>query len=265
MQSLSEFIALEVNGEAVSLSDVLRLAKFWGDLKFLQDSIDAALVRQAAGQHGIEVSGDELQQAADEFRLARELHDADATEQWLAAQHLSYEDWELMLEGEIIASKLREELTAGRVEQHFAEQKLTFDSAVLSRIVAPNEDVARELRAQIVEDDADFHALTRSYSVEEATRAAGGYVGTVRRTELEATVESAVFGASVGKVVGPFKTDEGWCLFKIEAVNRAALDEATREAIKSRLFDEWLSERRRKANINVPLLLPEAAADEDGE
>ena len=263
MQSLSELIALEVNGEAVGLAEVLRLAKFSGNLKFLQDSIDAALVRQAAARQGVEVSGDELQQAADEFRLARELHDAETTERWLAAHHLTYEEWELMLEGEIIARKLREELTAGRVEQHFAEQKLTFDTAALSRIIAPNEDVARELRAQIVEDNADFHALARAYSTDEATRAAGGYIGTVRRTDLEAEVEPAVFGASVGKVVGPFKTDEGWSLFKVEAVNRATLDDETREAIKSRLFEEWLSERRRKANISTPLL--EESADEDGE
>jgi putative peptide maturation system protein len=262
MQSLCEHVALEVNGEAVGLAEVLRLAKFSENLQFLQDSIDAALVRQAAERQGIEVSDDELQQAADEFRASRELHDAATTETWLAAHHLTYVDWELMLEHQIILRKLRDELTAARAEQHFAEQRLAFDSAAVSRIIASNEDLARELRAQIVDDKADFHALARQYSQDEATRAAGGFIGLMRRTQMEAAVESAIFGASPNSVVGPFKTDEGWSLFKVEAIHRATLDEATREEIKSRIFDEWLSERRRKASINAPLL--EEAAGEDG-
>lgn len=250
----NENVALEVNGEPVSLSEVLRLAKFSERLQFLQDAVDAALIRQAAAQEGVEVSVPELQEASDTFRLARELHDVEATERWLVAHHLTYEAWELMLEEELLASKLRDKLSAGHVEQIFAQEKLSFDSAAISRIVATDEGVARELRAQVVDDEADFHLLARTYSQEEATRPAGGYVGLVWRTELEPAVESAIFGSRDGEVVGPFKTDEGWTLFKVEAIHRASLDEATRAMIKSRIFKEWLSERRRKARITTPLL-----------
>lgn len=263
MTSLSEHVALVVNGEAVGLAVVLRLAKFAGKLEFLRDSIDAALVRQAAARMGLEATGDELQQAADDFRAARELYDAEATERWLAAHRLSYEDWELLLEHEVVARKLREKLTASRVEQHFAEHRLTLDAAAVSQIVAGGEDLARELRAQIVEDGADFHALARQHSTDEATRPAGGYAGLVRRTELEAAVESAVFGAQPGKVVGPFKTDAGWCLFKVEALHPAKLDEQMRAAVKARLFDEWLQEQRRKAKVSTPLL--EVSEEEGGD
>jgi putative peptide maturation system protein len=250
----NENIALEVNGQRVSLSEVLRLAKFSEKLQFLQDAVDAALIRQAASQQGVEVSGPELQQMADTFRLARELHDVEATERWLAAHHLTYEAWELMLEEELLASKLREKVATGHVEQIFAQEQLSFDSATISRIVATDEGVARELRAQVVDDGSDFHILARTHSRDEATRPAGGYVGLVRRTDLEPAVESAVFGSSDGKIVGPFKTDEGWILIKVETIHRASLDEATRTVIKSRIFSEWLSERRRKASIFTPLL-----------
>ncbi|HEV2765678.1 MAG TPA: peptidylprolyl isomerase, partial [Pyrinomonadaceae bacterium] len=253
MTSPPDIPALEVEGETVSLRDVLRLAKFAGDLKFLQDAIDAELIRQAAARHGVEVSDKELQQAADEFRIARELHDAEATDDWLAARQLTYGDWEQMLERQVAARKLRERLTAGRVEQHFAEHMLAFEVAHVSRIVAADEDLARELRAQIVEDGADFHALARQFSTDAATRLAGGYVGPLGRADFEAASESAVFGASAGQVVGPFKTDHGWTLFKVESVERAVLDDARREAIASQLFDEWLSERRRKAKVSAPI------------
>ncbi|HVS81107.1 MAG TPA: peptidylprolyl isomerase [Pyrinomonadaceae bacterium] len=263
MEELNNCLALEVNGEEVSLYEVLRLAKLNARLRFVQDAVDAELIRQAAEQRGIEVSDEELQQAADDFRAERELHDVKATDAWLTANHLSFEDWEVLLEGQIIRNKLRKMLTAGRVEQRFTEQRLSFDAAAVSRIVLKEEGIARELRAQIVEDGADFHTMAREHSIEEATRLAGGYVGLMHRSEMEAAMEAAVFGAQPGRIVGPIKTDDGWELIKLEFFHLAALDDSMRETIKSQLFDEWLSEQRLKARIST--LLETSGLDQNNE
>jgi putative peptide maturation system protein len=265
MTTLSEYVALEVNGEELSLYDMLTLAKLEGKLQFVEAAIDAAIIRQAAAQRRIEVSDEELQQAADDFRTANELHDADSTEAWLAANHLSYEDWESLLEQQLIAHKLREALTGGRVEQYFAENRLSFDAASIYRLLLGNEEVARELRAQIVEDGADFYSLARQYSIDDSTRLAGGYVGLVRRAGLEAAVEAAVFGGQPTEIVGPFKDDDGWELIKVESLHPATLDDSLRETIKEQLFEEWLSERRRKARISLPVLEPAVTSDEEAE
>src|SRR6185436_6064562 len=98
MTTLDKYTALLVNDEAISLAAVLRLAKLAGQLKFMQNATDAALIRQTAEQRGITASDDELQQAADEFRLARGLHDVDTLEAWLRARQLSFSDWEASLE-----------------------------------------------------------------------------------------------------------------------------------------------------------------------
>lgn len=266
MTELSGHIALEVNGEEVSLADVLRLAKLRGELQFLMDAVDAALIGQAARERGLSATDDELQQAADDFRITNELHTAEATERWLEEKRLTFEAWESLLERDLIRRKLREALTASKVEQHFVENRLAFDSAELSHLIVQDEGVARELRAQIVEEGADFHALARRYSTDEATRLAGGYAGRVRRTEMEAAVEASVFGAQPGKIIGPIKTDEGWQIIKLESLHPATLDDDLRETLKSELFDEWLSERRRKARINIPLLAePEEEFDDEME
>jgi putative peptide maturation system protein len=257
---LNDYVALEVNGEQVGLEAVLRQAKFTGRLQFMHDAVDASLIRQAAAERGLEVSDEELQRAADDFRMRHELHDVEATESWLAANHLSYEAWEASLEEQALEHKLRDAMTAQKIEQHFVENRLTFDTATISQLIVKDEGVARELRAQIIEDGADFHALARQFSIDEATKPASGFVGTVRRTEMEAVIEAAVFGAPPGQVVGPFKADAGWTLIKIEASRRGVLDDATREAIKARLFDEWLQEQRRKARIKFSLL--EESVDE---
>jgi len=263
MVELNEFVALEVNGEEVSLYDVLKLAKLLGTLKFIDDSITAALIQQGAHQRDLEVSDEELQQAADNYRMQNDLHDAETTEDWLQAQKLSYEDWESLLESQVKEAKLREALTVGSIEQRFTEQRLTLDKAAISRLVLADEGVARELRAQIVEDGADFHALAREYSIHANTRPASGYAGLISRTDMEPALEAAVFGSQPGKVVGPIKTDDGWELVKVERLALAELDDEMRETLKTKLFNEWLSEQRRKARIRLPLL--ESSKEESEE
>ena len=253
MRSLSEYIAIEVNGERISLPQVMRFAKADSESRFIRNAADAVIVRQAAIAAGIGVTNEEIQKAADGFRAQRDLCDQKKTNRWLARHYLSQTEWETMLEDEIIRTKLRDVVTAGRVEKYFAEQRLTFDAATISRIVVKEENVARELRAQIVEDDADFYSLARKHSIDLSTRPAGGYAGLVRRSEMEPAMEAAVFGARAGKTVGPIKTYSGWQLLKIEAIHLATLDEPLRETIKSLLFDDWLTTKRAGAKICVPL------------
>ncbi len=254
MTSLSQFTALEVNGEQLSLADVLRSAKWQGQLGFLNAAADLALIRRQAAQGGIEVLDDELQQAADVFRIARGLHEAEEVEDWLAANHLTFADWERLLEDEVVTRKLRDALTESQVEQSFAENKLSFDAATISQIIVSDEEVAKELRVQIFEESADFHKLARVYSIDAVTRPASGYIGVVKRKDLAVELESAVFSAKAGRIIGPIKTDQGWRLIRVHSLHPATLDEATREQIKSSLFGEWLSRQRSKAQISAPLL-----------
>ena len=248
-----EFVALEVNGEAITLPEVLSAAQFRGQLGFLQSIADTALIRQAAAQQGIEVSDEEMQAAADQFRTKHELHKAAELLKWLADRHLTLAVWELLLEEELLTNKLCAKLTEDKVELYFAQNKLNFDAAEISWIFVKEETLARELRAQIIEEDADFHALARQHSMDVENKASGGYAGVITREELAAEADAAIFGAQPGYITPPIKIDKGWYLFKVEALLRATLDDATRATIKAKLFKEWLDERRRKARITMPL------------
>ena len=253
MRSLAEYIAIEINGKGVGLRQVLRFAKWGNQSSFIKNAADAVLIRQSALEAGIDVTDEEVQHAADSFRTNRDLYDEKRTDRWLARHFLTRGEWETLLEDEIIRLKLREVLTTGKVEKYFAEQRLSFDAATISRIVVKEENVAKELRAQIVEDGADFYSLARKHSVDLSTRPAGGYAGLVRRTDMEPTMEAAIFGAQPGKIVGPIKTYAGWQLVKLEAIHLASLDASVRENIKSLLFEDWLASQRLKAKISIPL------------
>lgn len=259
---LDDIPAIEIGDETVSLFDLLRQAKFNDALHIFESAIDAELIRQAAEERGIEVTDEELQEAADQFRLSRELHEVEALEAWLDSHHLTLTDWETELERTILTSKVAEAIADGQIERYFAENKLRFDAAAISRIVLESEDVAKELRAQLIEEEADFHKLAREHSVDNETRKLGGHVGVIARTDLDPVVESAVFGSKPDQIIGPFKLDSEWHLIKIEAIKPAKLDEEIRQTIKSTLFSEWLAEKRRKVKISIPLL---ASMDENDE
>lgn len=250
--------ALDVNGEAVSLTDVLAHAKWKNQLGFYQGATDAVLIRQSAHARALTVSAEELQQAADSFRRAHHLTDPAAAKAWLAARHLTVHEWQHMLEADVLTGKLRVTVTANQIEPYFAEHRLSFDAAILSRLVVADEEVARELRLQIVEEGAYFYALARRYSMDAATRPMGGYVGAVGRADLIAVAEAAVFSASAGEVLGPFKLPQGWTLLRVEAIQAAILDDATRNKIRNRLFEEWLQHARAKAQLHTPLLTQSA-------
>jgi len=253
MRSWDNFNAIEINRESVSLQQLLRFAKWSSESRFIRNAVDAVLIRQAALEASIEVTDEEVQQAADSFRAKRDLYDEKRTDRWLARHFLSQAEWEATLEDEIIRLKLRDVLTRGSVEKYFTEHSLSFDNATISRIVVKEENVAKELRAQIVEDDADFYSVARKHSIDLLTRPAGGYSGLVRRTEMEPRMEAAVFGTQPGKTVGPIKTYAGWELVKLEAIHLATLDESLRETIKSLLFEDWLAGERVKAKISFPI------------
>ncbi|HYP28203.1 MAG TPA: peptidylprolyl isomerase [Blastocatellia bacterium] len=252
--NIGDYIAVSIDGEELALRDVLTAAKFKGALSFLQHAAETILVRREARQQGIAVSDEELQQAARDFRVANGLYKAEELNGWLAAARLSVEEWEASLLQHALARKLRDALTAHKAEPYFIANRPSFDVAFISHILVGDEDLARELLAQVMEDGADFYALAREHSTDAPTKAASGYSGQVSRRDLGAAAEAAVFAARAGEVVGPFKTSRGWRLIRVESVRQASLDEETREAIKSNLFEMWMTEQYSSSRVSMPLL-----------
>src|SRR5439155_10506178 len=106
----------------------------------------------------------------------------------------TFDEWGAMLEGQLLARRVRKAVTEKKIGPYFAQHRLDFDRATISRLTVADEELARELRAQIADEDADFHALARKHSTETTTRPMGGYAGEVKRGELPAALQAEVFG-----------------------------------------------------------------------
>ncbi|MFM6439796.1 MAG: peptidylprolyl isomerase, partial [Microcystis panniformis] len=88
---------------------------------------------------------DELQQAADQFRLANELHNAKDTWNWLQKQGLSLDDFEAIVQFSLLSGKLAEHLFADKIESYFVEHQLDYTGAVIYEVVLADQAMAEEL------------------------------------------------------------------------------------------------------------------------
>jgi [acyl-carrier-protein] S-malonyltransferase len=109
------------------------------------------------------------------------------------------------------------------------------------------------------------HAVVDAIEAAEAIVRSGAIEGEeleVRRGEFAGPLEDALFAARVGDVIGPVRTEHGWHVARIEAVEAASIDplDVVRPAIqaellaaaRARAFGEWLEARRKAIAVVEP-------------
>lgn len=242
-------MAISINGNNFTGEDLARKLKvMWKDNRFIKSLVRQEIILKYAAVQNITVSTEELQESADAFRMRNSLYSVADTEQWLADNGMTLDD----LEETILLARLSDKIRNGWLEEevgkYFAENRVDLETAEVYMLVTEDEAAARELRTQVAEEGADFMVLARKHS-SHATARAGGYVGLMRRADLAGEVAAAVFGASQGEVVGPFKTDEGFTLIQVADLWAAALNADTEQSIRNLLFENWLQEQEQKAEV----------------
>lgn len=198
-------------------------------------------VMKRAKELKIEVTEEQLQQFADNFRTLRGLYSAEEMVHFLQNAALTDDDFEAFCESSLLSAALKEHLAdEKKIEEQFVNNRSDFDLARISIIVVNDENLANEIILQVTEDGEDFHGLARRYSLDEATRYCGGYAGIISRRMFPPEVNSKIFSASADDLLGPFQKDSLFQLILIEEVIRAGLDEKVKEAIKEKIFREWV-------------------------
>jgi parvulin-like peptidyl-prolyl isomerase len=246
-------VLVNVNGYDYNLPDAIRRSMIHFDSDTLLDhAIEEMLLRQYAAQNNISNSTEELQLAADELRYYLGLESVEKLQQWLNSNQQTILSVQNGIDFKLLRTKVKDGISDKEIEAYFLEHKLEFDRVDLYSIRLDSLEKAEEFYAQITEKGENFHALTMEHSLDEETRVKAGYIGKVRRNEVSADIETAVFNAQPGEVVGPIKTEKGYNLFKVGAVYPANL-EAERDNIRFLLFHNLLSKLRTEAKITYPI------------
>lgn len=198
------------------------------------------IIRMAAQERELTVSPEEIQAAANQVRYELRLERATDTLNWLSDQMLTVEDWEEGLRDRLLAQKLKESLFAQDVERVFAQSRLDFDEIDLYRLRVPYQALSQELFYRIEEGEMSFYEAAHLYDIDEQRRLRCGYEGRLHRWDFEPAIAAAVFGGTIGQVIGPFSLAQSYDLLMVANLLPGELNQVTRQTILNQLFDEWL-------------------------
>ena len=120
----------------------------------------------------------------------------------------------------------------------------------------------------ILGQGATFEAVAMERSIDEATRFSGGDLGYSTVDVMPQTYANALRDAAAGSTVGPFQTEGGWAVLRVEDRRRESpptLEQARPQIVRYLTYEgvrQLLEELRGKAEVEVLLSAEEGRAQE---
>lgn len=253
VQRHCEADVVKVDGIMVRVDQVIQLLDFiWDDVRLTHSLVDTSLMQQEYRDREIHVSDQELQAAMDEFRRRRGLRTGEQTLAWLRRHGLTQERLEMFVADRVRLRQLRAQVTHDGIEGWFEQHREELAAVVLAVVAVADRAQADALRARAGDTEAGLLRAACDRMV-ASLGSAGSYgqelLQTRRLWELPPNLAHEACSRPVGTVLGPVEDDGMFRVACVIAREAAVLDAATHEHVEQRLFDEWLDERRKRAEI----------------
>ena len=144
-----------------------------------------------------------------------------------------------MLVESVVESAVNESAIQGLYQE---QMKLTKPAQEyhLRQILTANQADADAMKKQLT-TGASFEAMAMDKSIDAATRFNGGDLNFQTADVMPDAYAAALKTAKTGDVVGPFKTDAGWVLLKVEEVRQEkpiTLEEARPQIVRFLTYDK---------------------------
>ncbi|HEX3149489.1 MAG TPA: peptidyl-prolyl cis-trans isomerase [Gemmataceae bacterium] len=241
--------------ETLSLGDFLAAMKRSRRLRpMLLDAFVENYLVNRARRAGLSVNDQELQQAADNFRLKNGMASTDQTTQWFQREAITSDDFAAGLERDLLVEKLRRAIADPRLQEVFNQNTARFARVRLKRLLVATEAEARQAIDAIANNSSTFEDQVRQRSLDLVTKNVGGEAGIVRRVDLAQPLGDAIFATEAGNLVGPVQAGQGFLVFRVEEFLPAELDEGIRNGLRKEIFDAWLRQELSRSPIQFPLL-----------
>lgn len=201
------------------------------------------IIAKVAASNNISITDEEIEIEANKVRSALHLEKASDTFVWLEDNLLDPERWEIGINKRLLAKKLAKHLFGSKVEEYFAQNRLSYDRFVIYQLIIPYKRLAQELFYQIEEEEISFYQAAHLYDIDEERRYVCGYEGKVHRWNYTPDIAASIFKTpiSLGGIIGPIESALGYHLFTIEDYIPAQLTFTIRQEIIDRMFAEWLN------------------------
>lgn len=242
---LLDAVVTTVQGEKIRVSDVIAHMKLKGLFRTaIYELIERRVLELRLGEFGLVLDETEVERRAQAAKIALGIDSPAFFEKYLTYYGVTADQWYDSIRSEAIRDCLKAHLiTPRRITEFYRKEPLRFASVSVARIVCR----AREEADRVLEDAragrGDFVELARRFSTDESTRLAGGYIGNVKRGMLPPEVDQRAFESADDTVIGPFRENALWTVYKVYSVNVPKLTDALKNVIRDQIFSEWLREQ----------------------
>ena len=220
--------------------------------RLADELIEELLIKDRADRIGVTISPEEIKDAINRLKQQYNITTDEQFQASLQQSGMTRADMEVRLRDTLITNKVfgrelrnRGELDDRELRERYNREKEHYRLPERARlreivIVKPENPAAAEearKRAEIAASDArapgaDFAKIAAAAS-EAGTKDQGGDLGEVARGELLTNLDTAVFNATTGDVIGPIETRSGWHILKVE--QRLPSEVPAFESVKDRL------------------------------
>jgi len=250
-----------VNGEKITRSELHSLLVDLYGQQTLNQMITSKLVAQEAKKAGVTVSDAELQAELDE--LKEEVGGAMYFDYLLAQQGITEEQFkQIYLLDQVLAIKVLSKdvtVTEEQMQEYFNSNMAEFDErqATARHILVDTLEEALAVKSEL-EAGADFAALAKERSTEQAAQQTGGDLGTFGRGAMVAEFDEAVFSMQPGQISDPVQTEYGWHIIELlDMQGEPPVYENVKEKVRLALVEQeaagkissWISDVRANAQI----------------
>jgi parvulin-like peptidyl-prolyl isomerase len=245
---------IRINDEVISTESFVNLLKLSGRFdSLIDDIVKEKLAVHSARRLGIKLDPEIVQKRSDQIRRVNGLHRAVEMNRYLESMKVSPTEYETYITDQLYFETVMDRIvTEESVEKYFRLNSPKFDSIDVSHIVVDSEGKAKEILAMLKDDPTQFAELAQEHSIAD-TRADGGHIGRVLRGALQGDVESKVFHAEKGAIIGPFKSADSTCweLFMVNDKQSGTLDHDTKAEIRNILKEQWLAAQASEHRLEV--------------
>jgi len=243
-------------------------------------TIWASDVKREAVAQGLVGEGEPLDVTSDLFRrvldevidqklLAKEAERRGLDNSALAQRRLAATR-ERILGDMLVETVVNGTISDRAVETIYQEQvrQARTSEEIRTRVILSRTKAEADAVVGILAQGAVFEAVAMERSVDEATRFSGGDLGYSTLDVMPEAYATALTDQPAGSTVGPFQTEGGWAVLRVEDRRRETpptLEQARPQIVRYLTYEgvrQLLEELRGKAKVDV-LLTPEAGRSQE--
>ncbi len=137
----------------------------------------------------------------------------------------------LQVKADLLAQKIRDKVVKGKdkvtdaqIEDFYNKNKARFAQPERRdlNVVLTKTKAKADAAKKALESGDSWKAVSKEYSIDEASKAQGGKLPAQAKGTLEKQLDAAVFGAKKGQLSGPVKTQFGFYLFEVTKITKAS-------------------------------------------